>query len=448
MHSRSQPRFVTRLALVALTVWIVAARAPGGEDWPAWRGPRGDSTSRENGLPVVWTAETGVAWKTPLPEWGSSTPAIWGDALFVTTQHDEDLLVLKLDRTSGAIAWTQTVGHARAERSGPKREKQKFHQLHNLASPSPVTDGKLVVVHFGNGDLAGYDFDGKLAWRRNLQEDFGTYTIWWGHANSPVLYSDLVISVCMQDSLADVVAKDGTGKPAESYLVAHDLQTGKERWKSARMTGAPAEEGDAYTTPVLVDVDGQTQLIVMGANHLDAYDPATGVQLWYLADLVGGRTVTGPTSGNGLVYVTRGMRGSLLAVKPGKHGKLAAGNIVWKYDQGTPDTPCPVLWNELLFTVTDDGIARAFDALGGQLHWKQRLKGDYKASPVAAEGRIYFLNTQGVCTVVAASPRFEKLAENPLPDTTLASPAISGGHVFIRGKQALYSLGEKRLGKN
>ena len=170
-------------------------------------GPRGDSTSQQTGLPVTWSRETGVAWKTPLPEWGSSTPAIWDDAVFVTTQQDDNLLVLKLDRRTGAIEWTQKVGQGTTPRTGPKREKQKFHQLHNLASPSPVTDGKLVVVHFGNGDLAAYDFAGKLHWRRNLQEDYGTYTIWWGHANSPVLYRDLVISVCMQDSLADLAEK-------------------------------------------------------------------------------------------------------------------------------------------------------------------------------------------------------------------------------------------------
>src|SRR5262245_26259989 len=138
------------------------------------------------------------------------------------------------------------------------------------------------------------------------------------------------------------------------------------------------------------------------------------------------------------------MRGALLAVKPGGEGKLAHSAIVWKQEQGTPDTPCPVLWRELLFTVTDDGIARAYDATNGRLAWKERLKGDYKASPLAAEGRIYFLNTSGLCTVVAAGAKFERLAENQLPDSTLASPAISDGHVFIRGRSALYCLGPRQ----
>jgi outer membrane protein assembly factor BamB len=427
---------------LVLFAWLLAvltgtARA---ENWPQWRGPRGNSTSSETGLPAAWNAAAAVAWKAELPEWGTSTPAIWDDAIFVTTDHDDDLLLLRLSRRSGKIEWTQKVAHAATARSGPKREQQKFHQLHNLASPSPVTDGFLVVAHFGNGELAAYDFDGHQQWHRNLQDDFGSYTIWWGHANSPVLFGDMVISVCMQDSLSDVDRPGRNGKPATSYLVAHDLRTGEQRWRTARMTGAPAEEGDAYTTPVLVEVDGKQQLVVMGANQLDAYNPANGAQLWSLEGLVGGRTVTGPTAAEGLVFVTRGMRGALLAIRPGQPSERA---VVWKTEQGTPDTPCPVVANELLFAVSDDGIARCFEAATGQLHWTKRLKGDFKASPVAAEGRIYFLNTTGLCTVVSASLRYEKLSENQLPDSTLASPAVSGGHLFIRGRQALWCLGEK-----
>ncbi len=166
-----------RVAGYRRCVWILLAvglafssRLAAAENWPEWRGPRGNSTSAETSLPVEWSDTSGIAWKTPLPEWGTSTPAIWNDAVFVTTQHDEDLLVLKLDRHSGAIEWTQKVGQAATQRQGPPRAKQKFHRLHNLASPSPVTDGKLVVVHFGNGDLAAYDFAGKLRWKHNLQD--------------------------------------------------------------------------------------------------------------------------------------------------------------------------------------------------------------------------------------------------------------------------------------
>jgi outer membrane protein assembly factor BamB len=230
-------------------------------------------------------------------------------------------------------------------------------------------------------------------------------------------------------------------------LVAHDLQRGKERWKTARMTGAKAEECDAYTTPLVVDFQGKPQLIVMGGNQLDAYNPATGKQLWFFPELVGGHTVTSPTVSDGLIFATRGIRGALFAVNladvmKAKTPKLDFRSIVWKYEQGTPDSCCPVVWGGRLFTVSDDGIARCLDANSGKLKWKQQIKGDYKASPIAAEGRVYFLNTTGLCTVVAASERFQKLSENEIDDRFFASPAVSDGRIYLRGRKALYCVGK------
>src|SRR5262249_20107540 len=157
---------------------------------------------------------------------------------------------------------------------------------------------EVVVAHFGTGVLAAYDFAGKQLWKHDLQAEHGPYTSWWGHANSPVIVGDLVVSVCMNDSLADLPGR----KAVESYLVAHDKRTGQQRWKTARNTEAPKEEADAYTTPLLRTANGRQELVVMGGNQLDAYDPATGKRLWYVTDLVGGRTVTGPTIGGGLIF--------------------------------------------------------------------------------------------------------------------------------------------------
>jgi outer membrane protein assembly factor BamB len=426
-----------RTTAILILVWAVLPAA--AENWPQWRGPAGSGVSQETDLPIVWREDRGVIWKCPLPEWGTSTPAIWSDAIFVTAHSDDDrLLLLRIDKSQGTITWTREVGTGTALREAPGRSRQKFHRLHNLASPSPTTDGKVVIVHFGNGDLAAYDFDGKQLWKRNLQEEYGPYTIWWGHANSPVLTGGTAISVCMQDSLADLQED-----PVESYLVAHDALTGRVKWKVARNTGAPAEQGDAYTTPLLVDVENEPQLVVMGGNVLDAYNPATGKQLWRLADLVGGRTVTGPTYGHGTIFATQGMRGPLVAVKiGGGKSELNHRDIAWKEDSGTPDSCSPVLWDQWLFTVTDDGIARCFDALTGRLEWKERLPGGYKASPLAADGRIYFLNTEGRCTVVSATSRFNKLAENHLDDETIASPAVSEGKLYLRGRKSLYCIGK------
>lgn len=429
---------------IALGTWCLCAAGLSqpavGEPWPAWRGPRGDSVSREQQVPLVWSERQNLAWKVALQGWGASTPIVWDDSLFLTSHFEDELFLVKLRTADGDVQWMRRLGAGQAARETPpgqERRQQRFHDLHNLASPSPVTDGEVVVAHFGNGLLAAVDFiTGEVLWDRNLADDFGGYTIWWGHANSPVLYQDVVISACMQDSLTDL----GEG-PAPSYLVAHDLRTGQERWRTPRLTEATAEECDSYTTPVLWQKDDGADLVVMGANQLDAYDPATGEQRWRLPGLVGGRTITGPVVGLDTVFATRGMRGPLVAVPLDKSGELTASAIRWELEENTPDTCCPVLWRDLLFTISDAGIAQCVNAHTGHVQWKERLPGDYKASPVAAEGRIYFTNTDGLTTVVGASDRFEKLAANSLEGVCVASLAISGGRIYFRSREHLYAIG-------
>jgi outer membrane protein assembly factor BamB len=435
-------RFTLAVLLLAAALTVPASAGT----WPQWRGPDGNSVSKEKALPLEWADNKNLAWKCQLLGPGASTPAIWNDAIFVTCQKDQDLLLLKVGKDNGKVVWQRTVGTGRVPRAWPEaRGRQKFHALQNFASPSPVTDGRRVFVHFGNGALAAYDFAGNRLWRRNLQKDYGRYTIWWGHANSPVLYRDLVICVCMQDSLKDL----GQG-PVDSYLAAYDQKTGALRWKTLRNTKATAEECDAYTTPVFRRSGGRTELLVMGANQLDAYDPATGKQHWFLPGLSGNRTITGPTVAGGMVYATCGMRRDLVAVRPGESGQLPPASVVWRTKEATPDSPCPVVYRGMLFVVSDNGIARCLDAVTGHVKWKERLAGDYKASPLAADGYIYFLSRDGRCTVVTAAAKFAKVAENRLADQFVASPAVSGGKLFLRGQKALYCLGKtsRRIERN
>ncbi|HEY1378698.1 MAG TPA: PQQ-binding-like beta-propeller repeat protein, partial [Gemmataceae bacterium] len=380
-----------RVWLTAAVAAVLASAAAAG-NWPQWRGPHGDGTCPEPDLPLKWSETANVAWKCPLPD-GASTPAIWGDAIFATGQDGEKLMAYRIDRDSGKVAWSRQVGSgtvARRERGNRNpRGRQVFNDIHNMASPSPVTDGEVVVFHFGNGDLAAYDFAGKQLWQHDLQAEHGTYTMWWGHANSPVLAGDLVISVCMQDSLADMPDK----AKVDSYLVAHDKRTGAQRWKTLRNTEAPKEEADSYTTPLLRTVDGRQELLVMGGNQLDAYDPATGKQLWYLPGLVGGRTVTGPTLGGGLIFVTRGKKAPLVAVRATGAGRLGPESIVWEQTKGTADSSSLVYHDGLLFWVTDNGILNCVDAATGKSQWDNQphLRGNFKASPIVAAGRVYFL---------------------------------------------------------
>jgi outer membrane protein assembly factor BamB len=436
-----------RLPRAWMTIIVLTTSCAAGSagPWPQWRGPLGTGVSEEKGLPLTWSDGKNISWKIPLPGTGDSTPAIWDDTLFVTTQDGNKLVLLAIDKKSGATRWTREVGRGETKvmevtrgRAADQRRSQKFHRLHNLASPSPTTDGAVVVVHFGNGLLAAYDFAGNKLWSHDLQQEHGGYTIWWGHANSPVLYQDLVISVCMQDPLDDV-----SGPPADSYLIAHDKKTGVVRWKTLRKTSAHAEQGDSYTTPVLHQTRGGAELIVMGGNQIDGYEPGTGRQLWFLPGITGGRTVTGPTVQGALVYATQGMRGPLLAIKLDKFGQLGPGEVAWKLSQGTADSCSPVVWGDWLFFISDNGIAHCLEAHTGKLLWKERLAGDFKASPIAAEGHIYFVNLEGVCTVVKAGATFEKLATNTLPDRFIASPAVSDGRIYLRGGKALYAIGGK-----
>ncbi len=430
------------LATLGLVLGSGEVRA---DPWPNWRGPDQNGTSRETGLPLTWSETSGLVWKCGLPSWGNSTPIVWNDAIFLTSHVDDQRLVLlKIDRRSGKVEWTREVGTGTTPRAGslsPKagdgRREQKFHADQNLASPSCVTDGEVLVTHFGNGELAAYDLAGTQLWRRNLQEDHCRYNIWWGHANSPVLEGDLVLSVCLQDSCRDL-----PGEPSPSYVVAHHKRTGERAWFMLRPTAAPSECGDSYATPLLWRHGPTTELIVMGGQILDAYDPATGRRLWWLPGLDGNRVIPGPVIAHDLAFITQGMRRPLLAVKLGGQGERSQADVAWKYDRGTSDSPTPVVCGELLCFITNDGFATCLDARSGTAKWRERLPGQYRASPLVAENRIYFLNTAGLTTVVAASDRFEKLAENKLDDETLASLAVSEGKLYVRGKKSLYCLGK------
>jgi hypothetical protein len=307
-----------------------------------------------------------------------------------------------------------------------------------MASPSPVTDGQVVIAHFGNGDLAAYDFSGNRLWRRNLQEDFGEFSIWWGRANSPALFGDLVISIVLQDACQDL-----PGDVSPSYIVAHDKRTGKPVWRTMRPTQAKGEHGDSYTTPIFREHAGRTEMIVMGGEILDAYDPATGERLWHLPALLGNRPVSGPVAVGEMIIATRGMKGPIVAFRPAGDGLRSHDEIVWQRKRRTPDSPWPVVWNNLLFVVTDNGIAQCLDVATGELKWEKRLGGGpYRASPLAADGRVYFLGCRGQATVVEASEKLKVLSKNQFNDKTFATPIASGNRIYVRGRKWLYCLGE------
>ncbi len=399
--------------------------------WPQWRGPTGDSVAPGKGLPTHWSKTENVVWKTPLPGWGNSTPAIWKDAIFVTTQEEERLLLLCLDRPSGKIVWQREVTKGTPRRKGPVGNG-RYHDEQNMATPSPVTDGRHVWAHFGNGVLACYDFSGKQVWSVNFTDHFGPYTIWWGHANSPVLIGDVLISVCIQDP------KGG----GQSYVVAHDKNTGAQKWLQKRPTGAKEEPADSYTTPILHRQGDRVEVIVFGGNVLDAYDPLTGERLWQCDAFKGNRVISGPTLAGDTVYAVQGMKGPVFAIKAGNAGDSTDNRVLWKFAGATPDASCPVVTGGLLFMVNNSGVAFCLDAQTGKEVWKERLGEQFRASPLASGGNIYFLSKDGKAVIVEAARSFKVVERTDLGEEIIASPAAASGNLFLRTKGHLYRVGK------
>ncbi|MGD9127496.1 MAG: PQQ-binding-like beta-propeller repeat protein [Planctomycetia bacterium] len=440
-------RILTALLLAFLLGTAVSAMA---ENWPTWRGPNYNGSTSEKGLPIEWGAADdektveNIVWMCDLPEYGRNTPIVWGDAIFLTAQKEDQLQLLKIDKRTGRIEWTRTVGHGQAKPSKPvgkkgdARRHQRFHQEHNMASPSCATDGKHVVAHFGNGDLAVYDFAGNRLWKKNLQEEYGPFTVWWGHANSPILYGDSVIATVIQDSCDDLA-----GKPSESYIVSFDLATGRQRWRTLRKTEAQKEHGDSYVTPVLRRLADRTELVILGGECIDAYDAKTGHRTWFYPNFVGNRNISGPIVTGDTVVATQGMRGSMIALKIQGTGRQSEEQILWTHEKGTPDTPWPVVVDGLLFYVSDRGIAYCLDMANGKVFWKKRLPGSpFRASALTDGKNVYFTGTKGVTTVVRASKQFKKVAENRLDDRLYSSPVPSEGRLLLRGEKRLYYIGK------
>ena len=250
MHTTFSRLFVLGCVLTIAASLRAEESSP---QWSQWRNADGNGVSLQKNLPTKWSESSGVVWKCKLPEWGNSSPVVAGDGVFLTSHLDDKQLVLiKVDKATGKIAWIRQVGEGSAARiplrrkTDDQRRHQNFHKLHNMATPSPATDGQLVVASFGGGDLAAYDLQGKQLWHRNMQKEHGDYTVWWGFGNSPVLYEDLVIVVAMQDSCADL-----PGEPVESYVAAYNKKSGKPVWKTVRHTKAKGEACDSFTTPIL-----------------------------------------------------------------------------------------------------------------------------------------------------------------------------------------------------
>jgi len=401
--------------LVSILVCLAALQTAKAQDWPAFRGLDGQGHSAALNVPLEWSESRNVAWKAKVGGRGWSSPAVAAGRAWITTAvagNGTSLRLLAYAVETGRLALDVevfNVGDARL-----------LNDKNSHASPTPIVQGDRVYVHFGALGTAALTTSGAIVWRTQL-----AYQPEYGNGGSPLLYGDLLIVNC-----------DGSD---QAYVVALDARTGAVRWKTPRRT-----PGSAYTTPLLIRTGGRDQVISVGASSVTAYDPATGRELWYV-NHYGSSTVPSPIYGHGLVYLASGFQAvTLLAVRAGGGGDVTATHVAWRMGRSAPLTPSPLLVGDEVYIVNDTGVATCLDAATGRRHWQQRLAGGYSASPVYADGRIYFLNEDGATTVVAPGPVFRTLATNTLDGITLASPAVSTGSVFIRTASHLYRIAAAR----
>ena len=411
--------------LAVFSLLIISFTLAFADNWPQWRGPLLNGVSNEKGLPLHWNKQENVVWKLALPGLSAATPVIWEDKVFLNVTEGEEIFLWCVARKQGAVLWKK-----------PQSGRNIKLNKHNPSSPSPVTDGKGVYVVNAYGRVYGFDYAGKELWKRELWKDYGRFGLRFGHASSPLLFDDSLYIQILQV----------TEKNEPSYLLRLDKKTGKTIWKWDFPVTPGFKPAEAYSTPTILKRGNNIELIINGSDQVTGHDLATGQELWRMTGLVTdkqpSRIASSPIVADGVIYAPSADR-PLLALRAGGRGLLDETHRLWASRYG-PDVPSPVTDGKYFYIVDDKGIARCLDAKSGKEVWgPQRLKpGDYSASPVLADGKIYVTSEEGLTTVFKAGPKFELLAENNLEDQCLSSPAISNGQLFIRTAQFLYCIGK------
>lgn len=397
-------------------------------NWPQWRGPSGDGVSTETNLPSKWNNTENVTWKLPMPSRSGSTPAIWGERIFLNVADGDNLEAWCVDRNNAKILWKRPIGGGNY-----KINKQ------NMSSPSPITDGTTVWFLTGTGILKAFDFDGKELWSRDIQKDYGRFGLNWGYGSSPLLHKGSLY----------VPVLHGMKTDDPSYLLRIDAKTGKTIFRQERPTTAERESPDSYITPQLLRVNGKEQVVLSGGDCVTSHDPETGQEIWRSWGLNPQndgfyRIIASPVVHDGVVYSPTRIR-PFLAIKGDGKGDVSNSHVIWKFENG-PDVPSPVTDGKLLYLPNDKGIVWVVDAKSGkEVYGGKRIQAAiYSSSPVLADGKVYITNELGTTTVLKAGTEFEVLAENVLDEYTLSSPAISDGQIFLRTEKFLYCIGTRR----
>lgn len=426
---------LTRFLLLSC-LFVGASTTAWSEDWPGWRGPRGDGSSTDTTVPQTWNGETGqnIAWKVPVPGKGHSSPVVSGDRVFVTTclEDAQRRMLISLDRETGKTLWQTEVLRA---------DLEILHRLNSHASGTPVTDGRLVYVCFfepsgekdkdpvetqrdrsqGSVLVAAYDFDGREVWKKRP----GPFASLHGFSSNPILYRDLLI-----------INGDHDG---DAFIVALDKTTGEQVWKIDR-----ENKKRSYATPIIRTIDGREQMILAGSICVASYDPNTGKRHWII-DGPTDQFVASAVYGQGLVFITGGFpERHILAIRPDGRGNVTDTHIAWRTRNAAAYVPSPAMIDTYFVVVTDRGVGSCFEAASGERLWKERIGSEsFSSSPVVIGGLGYFLDEAGTTHVIRPGKKLDIVTENPLGEACSASPAVSDGQIFIRSERHLWCVGEK-----
>jgi outer membrane protein assembly factor BamB len=435
-------------------VFILAAAATAGAaNWPQFRGPSSSGVDDTANPPLKWDVAKGtnIVWKADIPGLSLSSPVVWGDRIFLTTAISTDAKqtfrtglygdtdsvndqtahqwkVLALDRKTGKLLWEQM-----AHQGVPKTKR---HPKSSQASPTPVTNGSVVIAYFGSEGLYAYSMDGKLLWKKDLGiQNAGWFfdpDSEWGAASSPVIYKNTVILQC--------------DRQKDSFIAALDLKDGKEVWRTARA------EIPAWGTPAIVPGKDRTEVVTNATKAIRGYDADTGKELWTLSPN-SEVTCTTPVSGHGLIFVTAGYPPvrPIYAIKQGSNGDLtlkggkdSSDAIAWSKTTGGVYLPSPIVYGDQLYLVNNNGVMATYEAKTGTRIYEQRVGagGSFVASPIAAAGRLYITSEDGDVYVVKAGPKYELLAQNTMGEPVLSTPALAGDLLIVRGAKHLFAIGE------
>lgn len=443
---------IVRCLLPSFIPLFFGAAFAHADNWPQWRGPTLDGISKESNLPTEWSREKNIAWTLPMPGMGGSTPVVWGERIFLTSEDGKDLVLLCVS-TQGKELWKRKVGSAvatsgagrRGGRGGARQAPGGVARLGpggegNLASASPSTDGKHVFVFFGTGDFACFDFEGNEIWKFNAEERYGKFDIQHGMHVTPLLHGDRLY-------LSLLHARG-------HWVIALDKTTGKEVWKVKRESDAVQECTQSYASPILWHNDKDEYLVVHGNDYATAHRLSDGSEIWRLGDLNPEanynqtlRFVATPLATPDLIVVPTAKGGPVVGVKPNATGLIRTGGAgeQWRMPRNTPDVPSPLVYEGLVYLCRERGDLICLDAsTGKQLYSEKTQNTIHRASPVYADGKIYLTARNGTVTVVKPGPKFTVLATNKLPDDISASPVIANGRIYLRGWKALYAISQDR----